>query len=138
MTTRSNDPPAATVVVGYAPSDLGKAALAAAIEEAPQHGDELLVLNVTRGDSYADSDFASEEQMRALEAELAETGLDYRIEQRIGREPAEDIVQAAADHGARLVVIGLRRRSPVGKFLMGSTAQAILLEAPCPVLAVKA
>ena len=39
--------------------------------------------------------------------------------------------------GAILIVVGYRRRSPAGKFLLGSDAQQILLEAPCPVLAVR-
>ena len=53
--------------------------------------------------------------------------------------PAEDLINIAeARSTAELIVIGLRRRSPVGKLILGSNAQRILLDAPCPVLAVKA
>ncbi len=55
-----------------------------------------------------------------------------------GLTPAEDLVRAASDFEADLIVIGLRRRSAVGKLLLGSNAQEILLEAKCPVLTVKA
>jgi len=55
-----------------------------------------------------------------------------------GNDPANDIVEVAEQEDATLIVIGMRRRSPVGKLLLGSNAQTILLNAPCPVLAVKA
>jgi nucleotide-binding universal stress UspA family protein len=47
-------------------------------------------------------------------------------------------VEFANDEGIDLIVIGVRRRSPVGKLVLGSNAQDILLRADCPVLAVKA
>ena len=55
-----------------------------------------------------------------------------------GFEPSEDLIGIAEDADAELIVIGLRRRSPVGKLILGSNAQRILLDAKCPVLAVKA
>ena len=56
----------------------------------------------------------------------------------VGREPADHVVEVAEKVSASLLVIGLRRRTSVGKFLMGSSASMILMHAPCPVLAVKA
>ncbi len=53
-------------------------------------------------------------------------------------DPAEDLINVAGEVSADFIVIGLRRRSPVGKLILGSNAQRILLDAPCPVLAVKA
>ena len=67
-------------------------------------------------------------------AEEAEVGRDLKL--RI--DPADDLVNVAQDVEADIIVIGLRRRSPVGKLILGSNAQRVLLDAPCPVLAVKA
>ena len=65
--------------------------------------------------------------------------MDHEVRQLVrGFEPAEDLIGIAADVDAELIVIGLRRRSPVGKLILGSNAQRILLDAKCPVLAVKA
>lgn len=53
-------------------------------------------------------------------------------------EPSDAVTQVAASEPADLVVIGMRRRSRVGKLLLGSIAQAVLLTVDCPVLTVKA
>ena len=52
-------------------------------------------------------------------------------------DPAEQIVDTAAEVGAELIVLGTRKRTPVGKFLLGSTIQKVILDAECPVLCVK-
>jgi nucleotide-binding universal stress UspA family protein len=54
-----------------------------------------------------------------------------------GLEPGEDLVQYAKEHAIDEIMIGVRRRSKVGKLVFGSTAQYVILEAPCPVLSVK-
>ena len=53
-------------------------------------------------------------------------------------DSAEELISTAETTDADFIVIGLRRRSPVGKLLLGSNAQRVLLDAACPVLAVKA
>jgi nucleotide-binding universal stress UspA family protein len=69
---------------------------------------------------------------------LRDAGLEHEILQPTsGRSAAEEILATAEKHDASMIVIGLRKRSAVGKLLTGSTAQTILLEAACPVLAVK-
>jgi len=55
-----------------------------------------------------------------------------------GKDPVSDVLDIAEELDADIIVIGIRRRSPVGKLVLGSNSQSILLEAPIPVLAVKA
>jgi nucleotide-binding universal stress UspA family protein len=128
------------VVVGYVPKPEGEAAVEHGIAEAKLRGARLIVVNSHRGGrEYDDSTSArSESDLSALEAKLKESGLEYDVRQLVrGFEPAEDLVGVAEDSAADLIVIGLRRRTPVGKLILGSNAQRILLDAPCPVLAVK-
>lgn len=51
-------------------------------------------------------------------------------------EPAATVVKQVSEGDHRFVVIGVRNRSRVGKLVFGSTAQSILLQSPCPVVAV--
>jgi nucleotide-binding universal stress UspA family protein len=130
-----------TIVVGYVPKPEGKAALRRAADEAKLRGSRLVVVNSHRGGREFDRDDAieSEAQLAEVKAELSDKGVDHDLRQLVrGMDPAEDLVNVAAEVDAELIVIGLRRRSPVGKLILGSNAQRVLLDAPCPVLAVKA
>ena len=128
-----------TIVVGYVPTPEGEAALDAAIAEARLRDQPLHVINSSRGDAYVDDRFASKEALDGVRARLTESGIVYEVEQEVrGREAAEEVVDTAARLKASLLVIGMRRRTPTGKLITGSSAQRILLDAPCPVLAVKA
>ncbi|GAB2752178.1 universal stress protein [Nocardioides pakistanensis] len=130
-----------TIVVGYVPKPEGKAALRRAAEEAKLRGSRLVVVNSHRGGREFDRDDAieSESQLQEVKAELESHGVEHDLRQLVrGMDPAEDLVNVAEEVKADLIVIGLRRRSPVGKLILGSNAQRVLLDAPCPVLAVKA
>jgi nucleotide-binding universal stress UspA family protein len=126
------------VVVAYTPRADGRAALLRAVEEARLRGLRLVVVNASRGDALVDPAFAPPEDVAELRTLLDDTGLPHEIRQQpSGHEPADQVIDIADEVGADLIVIGMRRRSAVGKLLLGSTAQRILLDARCPVLAVK-
>jgi nucleotide-binding universal stress UspA family protein len=130
-----------TVVVGYVPKPEGEAALQRAVAEAKLRGSKLVVVNSHRGGSEFDADASTQadRQMDAVRRQLDQAGVPFEVRQLVrGLEPAEDLISIAESSDAELIVIGLRRRSPVGKLILGSNAQRILLDAHCPVLAVKA
>ena len=130
-----------TIVVGYVPKPEGRAALRRAAEEAKLRDMRLVVVNSHRGGREFDRDDAieSEQQLDEVRATLQQAGVEHEVRQLVrGLDPADDLVHVANEVGADNIVIGLRRRSPVGKLILGSNAQRVLLDAPCPVLAVKA
>ena len=127
------------IVVGFVPRPEGHAALDRAIEEAKLRGARLVVLNVSRGDALVDSRFASSSDWDAVKAKLEASGVEHEVAQTVeARDPADQLLRVAEETNAELIVIGLRRRTPVGKLIMGSAAQTVLLDADAPVLAVKA
>ena len=54
-----------------------------------------------------------------------------------GLGPGEDLVDFAEENKVDEIVVGVKRSSKVGKLLMGSTAQYVILKAKCPVVSVK-
>jgi nucleotide-binding universal stress UspA family protein len=128
-----------TIVVGYVPKPEGRAALRAAVAEAQRRGEPLHVVNTARGDAVVDPRFASDEDLAEVRRQLEASDVAFELEHGItGNDGAQDVTAAVERLGASLVVIGLRRRSQTGKLIFGSAAQRILLDVPCPVLAVKA
>jgi nucleotide-binding universal stress UspA family protein len=126
------------IVTGYIPSPEGVAAVDFAIEQAKTSGATLTVVNTGRGGDYSDPAFATSQDIDALDAQLSAAGIQHEIlRPTAGESAAVSILAAAEQVAADLIVIGIRRRSPVGKLITGSTAQAVLLGADCPVVAVK-
>jgi nucleotide-binding universal stress UspA family protein len=116
------------IVVGYSSRPEGQAALKRAVSEARLRGATLVVVNTS-------PDLDTE----GLATELAASGVTAEIRTPAdAHDSAEELIRAAETASADFIVIGLRRRSPVGKLLLGSNAQRVLLDAACPVLAVKA
>lgn len=128
---------ATVIVVGWSPDEFGEAALARAVEEARLRQGRVVVVNATRGDALVDDRYADEDQLARLATELAASGVEVDVRRSMGADVGDQLLAVAGDVSADLIVIGLRRRSPVGKLLMGSVAQRILLGAECAVLAVK-
>ena len=129
------------IVVGYVSSPEGRAALRRGVEEARLRGVKLVVISSNKGGRELDLDEArrSEAELEAIRAEVQAEGVEPDVRQMVrGLEPAEDLINVATEVNADFIVIGLRRRSPVGKLILGSNAQRVLLDAPCPVMAVKA
>lgn len=127
-----------TVLVAYVPTPEGNAAFTAAVEEAGRRQEPLVVLNTPREGAPVSAAAASEATVEALVQRATAAGVDVEVRQDPhAGELADEVVRVAETVDASVIVIGLRRRSPVGKLIMGSAAQRILLDADRPVLAVK-
>ncbi|MGP4054271.1 universal stress protein [Mycobacterium sp. 4D054] len=126
-----------TVIVGYTADPFGHAALEHGIAEARLRDTSVVVINATSGESYVDARFAGRSEVQDVQTRLAECGVRYELRQPVGVDAAEELLTAVERDDAQLLVVGIRNRNPVGKLLLGSVAQKVILECPKPVLAVK-
>ncbi|NRQ50632.1 universal stress protein [Aeromicrobium stalagmiti] len=126
-----------SVVVMFSPDEFGHAALSYGATEAARRGERLVVVNPSKGDAYVDRKFARDEEMAGLHTALDRLDVESEVRHDIVPDIAGAVLDAAADTGATLIVVGIRPRTPVGKLLLGSVAQRLILDATCPVLAVK-
>ena len=127
-----------TVLVGYVPTPEGEAAFTAALEEARRRSEPLVLLNSPRAGAPVSTDVAADDAVEGLTARAQAGGIPLEVRQHPhSGEIADEMLRVAQETDASVIVIGLRKRSAVGKLLMGSSAQRILLDADRPVLAVK-
>ncbi|RBP64983.1 universal stress protein family protein [Brevibacterium sanguinis] len=128
-----------SILVGYVPTETGEAAVDAAIREAAWRGVKLRIANSRKRGPLVSDSVAEDEALDAIRQRAADAGVDAEVYTLAHEDDAADSLLEAADAWqVDLIVIGLRKRSQVGKFIMGSLAQRILLQAEVPVLAVKA
>lgn len=129
------------IVVGYVSTNEGEAALERAFEECKLRNEQLTVIHSDRGGAGLSGEAArkNDSDLRRVGSRLEDAGVQGEVRGLVrGKEPAEDLIAVAEETDASLIIIGLRRRTPVGKLILGSNAQRVLLDAPCDVLAVKA
>ncbi|MGX5357169.1 universal stress protein [Kocuria sp. KH4] len=122
-----------TIAVGFANTPEGTAAVGAAVAEAA-----LRRTGVTLLDPAVEGTADHPEALEALRAEARAAGVPLEVcPLEDGADLGDALVDASYRTDTLMVVIGLRRRSPVGKLFLGSLSQRVLLEAGCPVHAVK-
>lgn len=125
------------IVIGYTADRYGRAALEHGIAEAKIRDTSLLVVNSTSGEAYVDPGFAQQDEVHDVQRHLEECGVVFELVQPVGVDTAAELLTVMERDDADLLVIAIRHRSPVGKLLLGSVSQRLLLDCPKPILAVK-
>ena len=134
-----------SVAVAHLPSTAGSLALREAAQQAVQRGTSLTVIQITDAvdlDVDAAHQAGISDEMSSVLTKAGITDLTWDLKLAAGADEVSNtagtILALAAEAGADLLVIGARRRSPLGKFVLGSVTQEIILTAEVPVLVVKA
>lgn len=128
------------IMVGYEENNTSEKSLKMAVQHAKAFAAEVLLVTSMVSGNEPDIEAITEAEKNLVKAKkycddagvTSETHLLIR-----GFEPGEDLVMFAQEQDVDEIIIGIKRRSKVGKFIFGSTAQVVILDAHCPVLAVK-
>jgi nucleotide-binding universal stress UspA family protein len=132
-----------TVALAHQPTPTGHLALTEAGREAVMRQTTLVVIHVVAAidlDNTAAFTGGITDEITDVVSEAGLHGLDWRLELATAKDDsavADAILDVVARVDAELLIIGARRRSPIGKFLLGSSAQSMILKADVPVLVVK-
>lgn len=131
-----------TVGVALSDTPAGTAALTAAVREAMLREAPLAVLHVVDTSEHASDARLNERVAESVRERLAALGappdLSWELVTGATQGSLPDVLLELAEQAeVDMLVIGARKRSAVGKLLMGSTVQRVLLDAPMPVLVAK-
>ena len=128
-----------TILVAYVPRPEGQTALDKGLEIAKRRQERLVVVNASPGGKQEDPSMADVQDVERVEQLLADSGINAEFKQFVrGKSAVAEIEEMIDSLQVSLLIIGLRKRTAVGKLILGSVAQELLLSVSCPVLAVKA
>jgi len=128
------------ILVGYDGTNSAKEALNLAESHAKAFGATVeVVTSMQKGTESERKDIEQAERGLAYAKSLFEDGgIECNTHLLIrGMSPGEDLIEFANENQIDQIIVGVKRRSKVGKLLMGSTAQYVILQARCPVVTVK-
>lgn len=128
------------ILVGFDGTEAAKEAIAVAEQHARIFDATIILANsMVGGPEVPRKDFEkAEKSLEHQKSALIDKKIPCKTIMSVrGLEAGEDLVRLAKEHQADEVIIGVRRRSKVGKIIFGSTAQFVVLNAPCPVVTVK-
>lgn len=128
------------ILVGYEKSRVADEALNLALKHAHAFGaDVIIVTSLEQGPTLKKEDIdKAENRLEKIKKQFTADEVSCEVRASVSYQSAgEDLVNLAKEHDVDSIIIGVRRRSKVGKLVFGSTAQYVILEAPCPVISVK-
>jgi len=128
------------IMVGYDGSEVSMKAVDLAVSHALAFDGQIFAV--------ASMDKGTEDELKVIkELEQALQTLKYDIEDQgpscethlliRGMSPGEDLVRYAREQEIDEIILAIQRKSKVGKLIFGSTAQHVILNAPCPVITIK-
>lgn len=130
-----------SVVVAHQASTIGHLTLQEGAKEANLRQTTMAVIHVAEGvdlDVIEAHKAGLSDEIAKVLREVGLQDLEWTLQVTTGEDVAEAVLDLVVDLDTELLVIGARRRSPVGKLFLGSVTQSIILHADVPVLVVKA
>lgn len=126
-----------SIIVGIDRTPAGQASLAAAIEATKPMKKKLFIVPVAREGTSLDPDSAAE-LLEESKLQASAAGVEASVlATTAGKDSVDEFLRLAADVDASLIVIAMRQRFEVGRFILSNNALRIMLQADRPVLAVK-
>ncbi len=128
------------ILVGFDGSKSSRVAVELAIVHAKAFAGAVLLVSSLVGGAETNAEVIEKvkESLEAAAASVKAAGVACEVHLLVrDLTPGEDLVAFAVKHHVDEIIVGLKRRSKVGKLVFGSNAQYVILQAPCPVVSVK-